>query len=275
VVGVFATSGAAQIAYDVTGGAPDGVDVVLFHAGVTDRRSWKAVVDRLMDRYRCVTFDARQFGETTYEPDPGWSRANDAVAVMDAAGVERAVVVACSMGGATALDVALEHADRVSGLVLIGSAIRGAPYPENSGNAARLEELAEKAEEAADFDELNRLDAWMWLDGPEAPEGRVGGETRALFLAMNGIALRAAHPGELAEQEDSWPRLAELAMPTLLMVGKLDMPEIIAINEQAAARIPGARLVWLDGVAHLPQLEGDPACLAQIQGFVDGMAERT
>jgi pimeloyl-ACP methyl ester carboxylesterase len=270
---VFATSGAAQIAYDVTGGGPDGVDVVLFHAGVTDRRSWKAVVDRLSSRHRCVTFDARQFGETTYEPDPGWSGANDAVAVMDAAGIDRAVIVACSMGGATALEVALDHPERVSALALIGSAIRGAPYPENSGNAARLEELAEKAEEAAEIDEVNRLEAWMWLDGPDAPEGRVGGDARALFLEMNGTALRSADPGPLADHQDSWPLLTDLAMPTLLMVGTLDMPEIIAINEQAAGLIPGARLVWLDGVAHLPQLEADPACLAEIEGFVDELAK--
>jgi hypothetical protein len=55
---------------------------------------------------------------------------------------------------------------------------------------------AEAAEQAADFDALDDLEARLWLDGPTAPEGRVGGDLRALFLEMNGRALRAAHPGD-------------------------------------------------------------------------------
>ena len=54
------------------------------------------------------------------------------------------------------------------------------------------------------------------------------------------------------------------------MVGRLDAEEILAIDEQAAALIPGARLRFLDGVAHVPHLEGDPATLDAIAAFVDG-----
>jgi pimeloyl-ACP methyl ester carboxylesterase len=269
---VIATSGSAQIAYDVSGGSPDGVDVLLFHAGVTDRRSWASVVASLTPRHRCVAFDARQFGETTYDPEPGWSSSQDALAVMDAADVERAVFVACSMGGAAAVDLAIDHPERVTGLVLIGAAISGAPYPENTGRTAELEAQIEAAEEAEDLDEVNRLEAWMWLDGPTSDEGRVAGQARELFLEMNGRALRAAHPGAKAEREDAWPHLGGFDIPTLVLVGTLDVPDVQAIDEQAAAAIPGARLVWLDGVAHLPQLEADPACLSEITAFVDGIA---
>ncbi|HEY3188445.1 MAG TPA: alpha/beta fold hydrolase, partial [Solirubrobacteraceae bacterium] len=90
---MFATSGRAQLAYDVTGGA-GGADVLLIHAGVNDRRSWQHVVERLGPRHRCVAYDMRGYGETTYEPEAGWSPVADAVAVLDAAGVQRPVVVA-------------------------------------------------------------------------------------------------------------------------------------------------------------------------------------
>jgi len=112
----------------------------------------------------------------------------------------------------------------------------------------------------------------MWLDGPSAAEGRVTGEARDLFLAMNDKALRAPDPGEQAELADAWPRLGELAVPTLLLVGRLDADEIVAIDENAAPLIPGARLEWLDGVAHVPHLEGDPRTLDEIRAFVDGLA---
>jgi pimeloyl-ACP methyl ester carboxylesterase len=112
----------------------------------------------------------------------------------------------------------------------------------------------------------------MWLDGPGAEEGRVGGPARELFLDMNGRALRAQDPGEQAEIPPAWPRLGEITAPTLVMIGRLDAEEILAIDEQAAAIIPGARLRFLDGVAHVPQLEGDPATLDEIAAFVDAPA---
>jgi pimeloyl-ACP methyl ester carboxylesterase len=180
--------------------------------------------------------------------------------------------VACSMGGQTAIDLALAHPARVARLALIGTAVRGAPYPDlTEGPTADLNARIEAADAAGDVDEVGRLDAWMWLDGPSADEGRVGGTARELFLDMDGRALRAEDPGEEAELPPAWPRLGEIAAPTLIMIGRLDAEEILAIDEQAAALIPGARLRFLDGVAHVPHLEGDPVTLDEIAGFVDAL----
>jgi pimeloyl-ACP methyl ester carboxylesterase len=268
---VFATSGRARLAYEIAG-VDGGADVLLIHAGVNDRRSWQHVVERLGPHHRCVTYDMRGFGETTYEREDGWSPVMDAVAVLGAAGVERAVVVACSMGGQAAIDLALAHPDRVAGLVLIGTAVRGAPYPDLAeGPTAELNARIEAADDAGDIDEVGRLEAWMWLDGPGSEEGRVGGNVRELFLDMNGRALRAKDPGEEGETPSAWPRLGEIAVPTLVMIGRLDADDIQTIDEQAAAMIPGARLMLLDGVAHVPHLEGDPATLDAIIDFVDAL----
>jgi pimeloyl-ACP methyl ester carboxylesterase len=269
---MFASSGRARLAYESTGAA-GGAEVLLIHAGVNDRRSWQHVVDRLGRRHRCVAFDMRGFGESTYEREDGWSPVTDALTVLDAAGCARPVVVASSMGGQTAIDLALAHPDRVAGLVLIGTAIRGAPYPDiEEGPTAALNARLETADAAGDIDEVGRLEAWMWLDGPSAKEGRVGGNTRELFLDMNGRALRAPDPGEQAEISPAWPRLGEITAPTLVLIGRLDVEDVQAIDEQAAGIIPGARLRFLDGVAHVPHLEGDPATLDEIGRFVDALS---
>ena len=269
---VFATSGHARLAYDVTGDDGGG-EVFLVHAGVTDRRSWHHVVERLHARHRCVTYDMRGFGETTYEREDGWSPVADALAVLDAAGLERPIVVACSMGGQVAIDLALAHPERVGGLVLIGSAARGAPYPESEDRSElEIYERLEAAEAAGDLDEINRLEAWYWLDGPSASEGRVGGPARELFLDMNGRALRAPDRGEEAELPPAWPRLGEIAVATLVMVGRLDERGLQEIDEQAAGIIPGASFRALDGVAHLPHLEGDPVTLEAIERFLDSLS---
>ena len=271
---MFTSSGSARLAYDVSSPEDPAHDVLMLHAGVTDRRSWQPLVDALAERHRCVRYDARGYGETTYEPEAGWSPAEDAVAVLDAAGAGSAVVVAGSMGGAVALDLALAHPDRVRALVLIGSAVRGAPYPEiTDPQTADLVERAEAAEEAEDWDEQNRLEAWIWLDGPTTDEGRVDGSARELFLEMNDRALRATDPGDRAQVDDTWPRLRDIGVPVLVMVGRLDVEDIQAVDEALAEALPDARLLWLDGVAHLPQLEGDPTTLREIADFVDGLPD--
>ena len=57
-------------------------------------------------------------------------------------------------------------------------------------------------------------------------------------------------------------------MPTTLLVGRLDAEEIRTVDELAAGLIPGAEFKWLDGVAHVPHLENDPATLDAIAAFV-------
>jgi pimeloyl-ACP methyl ester carboxylesterase len=266
---VFATSGKSLLAYDITQ-PPEGsgTDILLIHAGVTDRRSWKPLIETLSGQGRMVSYDARGYGDTTYEAEP-FTRHGDSLAVMDAAQVDAAVVVGCSKGGGTAIDVALANPERVAALVLVASAVSGAPDPDITQEPIEsIVRAAQAAEESGDIDEVNRLDAHLWLDGPTAPEGRVGGWARDLFLEMNGRALRAADHGNAVQPADAWPRLDEISVPTLVLVGDLDLLEVQVVNEQLAQRIPGAKFVKLRGVAHLPHLEGDEGCLREIASFL-------
>lgn len=258
------TSGSAVLAAESWGTGPD---VLLVHAGVTDQRGWRHVIDVLPD-HRCLTYDARGYGRTTYAPEDGWSGVDDAVAVLDAYDVGRAVVVGASMGGKTSIDLTLVHPERVRALVLIGPAISGAPDPTYEPAVLAMDDEAEAAEAAGDQDAINRLEARLWLDGPAAPEGRVGGEARALFLEMNGQALAAEDPGDARSDARAWDRLGEIAVPTLLLVGEHDLRYIRENCAQAARTIPDSRMVDLPGVAHLPHLENDERTLAEITAFL-------
>lgn len=270
-------SGRATLAVEVVGDGADGgaTDILLLHAGVTDRRSWRPVVEQLSSTCRCITFDARGFGDTTYEAEAGWSPVDDAVAVLDAVGSDRAVVVGSSSGGHAAVDLTLAHPDRVAGLVLIAPAVRGAPYPDPTERETALEQGAERAQEEGDIARANALEAQLWLDGPTAAEGRVGGAVRELFLDMNGRALRSADPGPTADREAAWPRLGEIEVPTLVLVGDLDVSDLRVIGRLLAAALPDATFTELTGVAHLPQLEA-PEVLAQaIDAFLRRLAPST
>ena len=175
------------------------------------------------------------------------------------------------MGGRTSIDLTLLHPERVRALVLIGPAISGAPEPTYEPEVLALEEEWESAEQRGDLATVNRLEARVWLDGPTAAEGRVQGAVRDLFLEMNAQALDADDPGEQRDDAAAWDRLGEIAVPTLVLVGEHDLRYIREGCTHAVGAIPGARLVGLPGVAHLPHLEADERTLAEIAAFVDGL----
>lgn len=248
-------SGRATLAVETAG---TGKPVVFLHAGVADRRMWHAEMIALATTgaHRAVAYDRRGFGDTLHA-DEDYSHVGDLRAVLDAlAPGERAVLVGCSQGGRVALDAALAHPALVRGLVLVAPAIGGAPEVEAFPPALeRWFARMEHAEAAADVDAINALEAHAWLDGPLAPDGRVGGAVRDLFLAMNDIALRAEQRGTEIEPPPAWPRLHDVAAPALVVCGDLDFPHIVERCARLAAEMPASEAHTMHGAAHLPNLE--------------------
>jgi pimeloyl-ACP methyl ester carboxylesterase len=242
------------------GGSPA---VVLLHEGVSDRRGWREVAGLLAPELTVVSYDRRAFGETPPSAAP-FSHADDLFAVLDEAGADQVWLAGASAGGGLALDAAILAPERIVGLVLLGSAVSGAPEPELDADSRRLEVLWDEASDAGDLDELNRLETWLWLDGPAQPEGRVGGAARELALDMNAIILRNGEPEETGGSGvDAWNRLDEVRVPVTVACGDLDAPFLIDRNRELAKRLPDARYRVLPGMAHQPYLE-QPDRVAQL-----------
>lgn len=243
-------SGAASLAARAVGTGPA---VVFLHAGVADKRSWYPTMASIASRYRAVAYDRRGFGDTSYEPEPH-AHVDDLLAVLDSLDENDAVLVGHSQGGRIAIDAALAHPSRIRRLFLVAPAITGAPEPTAvPPEEAALDEAWERA--SGDLDAINEIEAHAWLDGPGSRRGRVGGDARALFLDMNGRALRAADPGAEREPAPAYERLGDISVPTCVLVGSLDLQHMQANARHLAACAPRGSLVVMDGVAHLPQLE--------------------
>jgi pimeloyl-ACP methyl ester carboxylesterase len=242
--------------------------VVLLHEGVADRRGWHEVAALLAPRVTVVAYDRRGFGESPVSPGK-FAHTGDLGNVLAREGAEKAWLVGASAGGGLALDFTLLEPGRVAGLVLIGTAVSGAPlFPEDEV-LQRLDQRYEEATAAGDLDALNRLDAWVWLDGPYSPEGRVGGAARELALDMNAIILRnddAEDAGDSGVR--AWDRLGEVAVPVTVACGSLDMGPIIERSKKLAALLPGGRYVELAGFAHQPYLEDPEAVAALIRDAI-------
>ena len=210
-----------------------------------------------------VAYDRRGFGETPPSDEP-FSHLDDLVAVLDHVGDGPAWLVGASAGGGLALDTALAAPERVAGLVLLGSAVSGAPAPHLDAATERLGTLIDEAMAAGDLAEANRIETRVWLDGPAEPEGRVSGPARSLALDMNAIILRNGVPEDTGNSGmDAWNRLDEVRVPVTVACGDLDVPFVISCSRELAARLPDARFQVLPGIAHQPYLE-QPGTVAQL-----------
>ncbi len=182
-------AGGATLVGDRWNGA--GPTIVLLHAGVCDRRCWRDVGERLSAAGRdVVAYDQRGFGDVPPADGP-FRHVDDVLAVLDAVSPDApAWVVGSSMGGGAALDAGLEAPKRIAGLVLLAPTISGDPEPDEEAYIAATNGLAsaiDAAWTAGALEECNRLEFWLWLDGPAGPEGRVSGPPRELALDMNRI----------------------------------------------------------------------------------------
>jgi pimeloyl-ACP methyl ester carboxylesterase len=243
----------------------EGPPIVLLHAGVTDRRAWSRVASDLAGRgFDVVAYDRRGFGETPAAGEP--DHVSDLREIVRQAVDGPAWLVGNSQGGRIALDTALSDPGSVAGLVLIAPAVSGAPDPgddELDPGTLRIDAAIEAADARGDSEAVNRLEAWLWLDGPAAAEGRVRGPARELFLAMNAIALAAEWPGDAGPEEPAtWDRLSEITTPATIAWGELDLPYFGDQCRELAQRLGDVRAaIELPAVAHLPGLE-DPGGVA-------------
>jgi pimeloyl-ACP methyl ester carboxylesterase len=262
----FTQADGVRLAYDVAGSGPP---VVLLHAGIVDRGMWDDVVPLLTDAFRVIRFDARGFGESSRPPDGSFARWNDLFAVMDAAGVDRAHLVGVSQGAETALDATLTAPDRVNHLVIVGAGVRGWQFSEEL-NARWQAEV--DAWERGDLEGCAEASIQTWFDGPARSAADVDPDVRRHAWAMQRRAIDLENDEAAAEgpEPPSSERLGDVKSPTLVAVGELDQPDMVAIAETLAAGIPGAVHEVIPGVAHLPPMEKPGEFARIVSDFLSG-----
>jgi pimeloyl-ACP methyl ester carboxylesterase len=260
----FAHSGEARIAYDTAG---DGLAVVFIHAGVADRRMWQHQLSAVPEGFRFLSVDLRGCGQSDL-PDESFSNHEDVLAVMDQLGIEKAVVVGCSMGGGTAIDVALASPTRVMGLVLIGTGSPGADIEHYE--APQWPGIIE-AYEKGDFDRAAELEAEVWGVGYGRDKDAVDPAALTLLVEMD----RALMPNEERREEllvaldpPRADRTGQVAVPAMIVVGEFDLPHVRQAADHLAATLGDGNAVVIPDAAHLPSLEQPRAFNEALFGFL-------
>jgi len=235
--------------------AGDGPAVALVHEGICDSRMWEPQWEPWSRSYRLLRVDLRGFGRTPLEPGP-FAHARDLIEVLEQQGMERAALVGVSLGGRVALEVAVARPELVSALVLVAPGLPGHEWSDEL-RAEWAEE--ETAFEAGDLDAAVEVSLRTWVDGPQRRPEDVDSDVRRRVAEMQRRAYELALAIEEDEEEllveNLADHLGEVRVPTLVVVGDQDQPDMHAISERLASAIPGARLARIPATAHVPSIE--------------------
>ena len=237
--------------------AGEGSPVVLLHEGIGDSRMWDPQWGSYAERFLVVRFDMRGFGQSP--PVLGmFSLSGDLVELIEGLGVGPVTLIGMSLGGSVAMETTIARPELVSRLVVVGPGLRG--FEMNDETKAGWEE-EEAALERGDDDEAVEINMRMWVDGPSRSPDQVDPGLRRKVAEMQRRVIDLWR--ESGEQdgnhqplvEDWGERLGEISVPTLILVGELDRPEMREIAERLEAEIPDARRETIAGTAHVPNME--------------------
>ncbi|MFN2461900.1 MAG: alpha/beta fold hydrolase [Candidatus Velthaea sp.] len=257
-----------RIAYDDAG---SGAALVLLHGFPLDRTIWDAQFTALSQRCRVIRPDLRGSGESGFTDGPALMEtlAADVAGLLDALGVERAIVAGHSMGSYVALAFFRMYSERVAGLALVGGHVAADTPALLPGRDALAAHVAAAGIEPA-------VQAY-W---PRYFNPRFYSEDVALVERARAIMRRqdprgtAAHIIGMKERVGSEDLLEDIAVPALIVAGETDDWITPQALKRTADAIADCEYVLLRGVGHMPMMEAPAETTAALERLVERCGAR-
>ncbi len=250
----YASISGGRLYYERAG---EGRTLVLSHAGLCDRRQWDDQWDAFAREYDVIRYDLRGYGKSDPVSGPV-SRRADLDELLQALSVEQAALLGCSMSGSTAVDFTLDHPEKVWALIPFSATPSGFQF--NGAMPSIVQDMI-SAMQQGDIERALALQNRIWVDGPFRQPEQVDAAVRARVTDMNRrpVTEGTFYRGDSQPLDPLDPpaagRLHEISVPTLVLAGALDDPEIVRAADVMAAGIRGAQKYIIEGGAHLANLE--------------------
>ena len=253
------SSSGAVISYDIHG-AVDSPAIIFLNSIGSTRALWDRQRRAFDSRYRILQYDARGHGRSSVPPGPYSiaQLAGDALAILDAESIAAAHVCGLSLGGITALWMAVHAPDRVRSLVMANTGARIGSVEFWDARMALVRERGMTA--VADI----AIPNWF-------TEGFRGREPEAAQRIRDDIEATSAE-GYLAccaamRDEDLRPSLPLLRCPLLAIAGALDRSTAPELLQFVHVQVPGSQFVTLDA-AHISNIEQEAAFNTALATFL-------
>jgi class 3 adenylate cyclase/pimeloyl-ACP methyl ester carboxylesterase len=274
----YARSGEAGIAYQVVG--EGGLDVLFLTGWIAQiEHLWEApanrrFLERLATFGRLILFDSRGTGlsDRVLDSYTVEHEAQDALAVLDAAGSERAAVLTYAHGGLVGAYLAAEHPERVGALVMYASVARTAWAPDY-GWAMRSEHREELLERTiATWGEANAEAMAAWAPSMAEDPSLVDWFARLQRLAASPNEARVILDAMV--DLDVRQVLPRIRVPTLVMHRPEELVWDVRHSRYLAEHIPGARYVELQGSDSFPFVGDSDTIIEEVEEFLTGVRGR-
>jgi 3-oxoadipate enol-lactonase len=257
----FTEAEGGKIAYETCGTGDKAI--VLLHDGILHSAAYDDVWPLLCQRFKVVRYDRRGYGQTPAATTP-FASIDDLTVVMKAAGIEHATLVGSSAGSGIAVDFTLAHPRAVDGLVLAGPWISG--FKPSAGFIARGLKLAVLIKSG----NLEAAVKDPYILSPSAKTERA----RVLaLLKANPQNLSASGRLERSGPE-ARPRLGEIRVPTLVLVGEVDIRDVFDQATAVADAIPNAEHETVAGTGHFMYLEKPKDFAERVSRLLDREGDR-
>jgi 3-oxoadipate enol-lactonase len=261
----FAEVNGARLRFDVQG---QGKPLVLIHSALGNLESWDTQVAEFSARYQVIRYDVRGWGGSI-GPEDGYREYEDLIALLDFLEIQQAALAGCSYGGGICIDFALACPERAAALVLVGPALGGRQHQPDEITEA-LNQQMHAAYERGDKALAAELTTRIWVDGQGRTPAMVNANFRARALGMISATYELPDRQAVPWLEPSAAcRLGELSMPTLVILGEHDIPNMHQVTHLIAESAPNARRIILKDTAHLPNMEQPQAFNQTVLDFLD------
>jgi pimeloyl-ACP methyl ester carboxylesterase len=250
-----------RLYYEVYG---QGAPLVYLHAGLVDSRAWDGQVKYFSRKYTVVHFDARGYGKSDPPTGP-YAPAEDLYFLLKFLNINRAFVIGLSIGGTYGIDFAIAHPEMVTGLAVVAASPGWLPYSDAFGR--RLAAIGTASPESI-------VEGWMndpMLAAARA-NPRIANQMR-MFLKQNVAGIRNG-PLMGPPKFSSIPKLSDLLIPTLVIVGERDDPEIVERSRMISSEIRDAREVIIKGADHMVNIEKPREFNRALDEFLNGVKRR-
>ena len=256
--GSFLEVDGAKLYFDECGAGPD--TVVLVHDGVLHSAAWDDVWPEFCKHFHTIRYDRRGYGRSPAATE-GYFATDDLAALLRHLKVSHAAIVGSSHGGEISINFTLDHPEIVQQLVLAGAVVSGMPYSKHFlDRGTVLGKPLEKGDIPGAVAAASQ-DKYLIAAGNDAAKKRM-----AELLSANPQDL--THPDFELPVKPALARLHEIRVPTLLLVGDADIPDVHAHAGALEAGIPRARRVVISKVGHLMYLEKPEEFSRIVIGFL-------
>jgi 3-oxoadipate enol-lactonase len=257
--GAFVAVEGSKLYYEECGTGAEAA--VLIHDGIAHSAVWDDVWPDFCKHFHTLRYDRRGYGRTPASTT-WYTEVEDLAALLRQRKVSHAVLVGSSHGGELSIDFALRYPGVVQQLVLVGAVVNGLPYSDHFlDRGMRNSAPFEKNDTAAGLANWAK-DKYLLAPGHDAAQKRL-------------LALLTTNPQDMTHSDYARPtppaigRLHEIRVPTLILTGDADIPDVHAHAGAIEAGISGSKRVVVPDTGHLMYMEKPGEFSRLVIGFIE------